>query len=64
MIGAKTLVTLMLASLTGTLVGLGMIAAGRGTMKYALPFGCFLAIGAAIAAVAGQPILDWYLGYF
>ena len=34
-----TLVTLMVASLTGTVVGLGMIAAGRGAMKYALPFG-------------------------
>ena len=38
-----TLVTLMMASLTGTVVGLALIAAGRGTMKYALPFGSFLA---------------------
>jgi leader peptidase (prepilin peptidase)/N-methyltransferase len=57
-----TLLTLMLASLTGTVVGVGLIAAGRGTMKYALPFGCFLAVGAAIAAAAGPQILDWYLG--
>jgi leader peptidase (prepilin peptidase)/N-methyltransferase len=59
-----TLVTLMIASLTGTAVGLGMMAAGRGTMKYALPFGCFLAVGAAIAAAAGPPLLAWYLGLF
>jgi len=58
-----TLVTLMVASLTGTVVGLGMIAAGRGTMKYALPFGCFLAAGAAIAATVGPQLLDWYLGF-
>ena len=58
------LLTLMIASLTGSVVGLGMIGVGRGSMKYALPFGCFLAIGAALAAVAGQPVLDWYLGFF
>lgn len=59
-----TLVTLMLASLTGTVVGVGMIAARRGTMKYALPFGCFLAVGAAIAATGGPRLVDWYLGQF
>ena len=59
-----TLVTLMLASLTGSAVGLGMIAAGKGSMKYALPFGCFLAAGAALAATVGTPLLDWYLGLF
>jgi leader peptidase (prepilin peptidase) / N-methyltransferase len=59
-----TLLTLMVGSLTGTVVGLSLIAAGRGTMKYALPFGCFLAIGAGLSAVVGPQILDWYLGFF
>ena len=59
-----TLVTLMLASLSGTVVGLGMIAAGRGTLKYALPFGCFLAAGAALSAAAGTQLLAWYLRLF
>jgi leader peptidase (prepilin peptidase)/N-methyltransferase len=59
-----TLVTLMVASLTGTIVGLAMMASGQGTLKYALPFGCFLAVGAVIAAAAGPPVLDWYLGFF
>jgi leader peptidase (prepilin peptidase)/N-methyltransferase len=59
-----TLLTLMLGSLVGTVVGLSLIAAGRGTMKYALPFGCFLAIGAGFSAVVGPQILDWYLGFF
>jgi prepilin signal peptidase PulO-like enzyme (type II secretory pathway) len=40
----------------------GMMIAGRGTMKYALPFGCFLAAGAAIAATVGPALLEWYLG--
>jgi leader peptidase (prepilin peptidase)/N-methyltransferase len=57
-----TLLTLMMASLTGTIIGLGLIASGRGTMKYALPFGTFLAIGAAAAAVFGPRALTWYLG--
>ena len=59
-----TLLTLMLASLTGTAVGLGMMAAGRGTLKYALPFGCFLAVGAAASGTVGPALLDWYLGLF
>ena len=31
-------------------------------MKYALPFGTFLAIGAAVSAAAGQTILDGISG--
>jgi leader peptidase (prepilin peptidase)/N-methyltransferase len=57
-----TLLTLMLASLSGTLIGLGLIVTNRGTMKYALPFGTFLAIGAAAAASIGPALLAWYLG--
>ena len=56
-----TLLSLMLASFAGTIIGVAMIATGRGTMKYALPFGTFLAIGAAVSATVGQRILDWYL---
>jgi leader peptidase (prepilin peptidase) / N-methyltransferase len=55
-----TLLSLMMASVAGTIVGVALIATGRGTMKYALPFGTFLAIGAAVSAAVGQPILDWY----
>jgi leader peptidase (prepilin peptidase)/N-methyltransferase len=50
--------------LTGTVIGVSLIAAGRGSMKYALPFGCFLAVGAAISAVVGPQVLAWYLGFF
>jgi leader peptidase (prepilin peptidase)/N-methyltransferase len=55
------LVTLMMASLAGSVVGLALIASRRGTMKYALPFGTFLALGAAIAASVGSDLLAWYL---
>lgn len=58
------LVTLVLASLLGSLVGVGLIATGRGGMKYALPFGTFLAVGALTASVVGQPLLSWYFSFY
>src|SRR5678816_4560855 len=58
------LLTLILASFTGAILGLAMIVSGRGGAKAALPFGTFLAVGALVSAVAGQPIVDWYLGFY
>jgi leader peptidase (prepilin peptidase)/N-methyltransferase len=57
-----TLVALMIASFASTLVGLALIVTRKGSAKSELPFGAFLAVGAAIAAAAGQTILAWYLG--
>jgi leader peptidase (prepilin peptidase)/N-methyltransferase len=59
-----TVLSLMLASFAGTIIGIALIATGRGGMKYALPFGTFLALGAAVSAAAGHQILGWYLGHF
>ena len=59
-----TLVTLMMASFAGSLVGVALMVAHKGGMKYALPFGTFLALGAALAATTGQGILDWYLRFW
>lgn len=69
MIGAflgwqAVLLTLVLASISGAVIGVAVMAVQRGTMKYALPFGTFLAIGALVAMFAGQPIIDWYLGFY
>ncbi len=69
MIGAflgwqAVLLTLVLASLSGAVIGMAMMALQRGTMKYALPFGTFLALGALVAMLAGRPIVDWYLGFY
>jgi leader peptidase (prepilin peptidase)/N-methyltransferase len=58
------LLTLILASFAGSLVGVGLMASGRGDMQAALPFGTFLALGALVAAVAGDPILSWYLAFY
>jgi prepilin signal peptidase PulO-like enzyme (type II secretory pathway) len=41
-----------------------MIVLKKGDMKYALPFGTFLAIGAIVASVSGDAILRWYLGFY
>lgn len=57
-----TFVTVMMASFAGSLVGGLVILLGRGGMKTALPFGTFLALGAALAAAVGPAVLEWYLG--
>jgi len=58
------LVTLVLSSFAGSVIGIGVIALGRGGMKSALPFGAFLAVGALTAAVVGDPLVEWYLGFY
>jgi leader peptidase (prepilin peptidase)/N-methyltransferase len=58
------LLTLVLASFAGSLVGLGLMAARRAGGRTALPFGTFLAVGALVAAVAGDEIVRWYLTFY
>jgi leader peptidase (prepilin peptidase)/N-methyltransferase len=57
-----TLLTLMMASVSGSIVGVFLLLTRRGGMKSALPFGTFLALGAAIAATIGPGLVRWYLG--
>jgi leader peptidase (prepilin peptidase)/N-methyltransferase len=69
MIGAflgwkAVLVTLILSSFAGALVGVAIIALSRGSMRLALPFGTFLAVGAVAAMVVGEPLVTWYSGFF
>jgi leader peptidase (prepilin peptidase) / N-methyltransferase len=45
------LVTLVLSSVAGSLIGVFVIVLKRGGMKYALPYGTFLALGALAASV-------------
>jgi leader peptidase (prepilin peptidase)/N-methyltransferase len=58
------LLTLVLSSLLGTSVGLGLIATSRGDMKSALPYGTFLAVAAIVASFVGDPIIRWYVGFY
>jgi leader peptidase (prepilin peptidase)/N-methyltransferase len=59
-----TLVTLMLASFAGSIVGLLLIVLHRGDMQLKLPFGTFLAVGALLAATIGPAVLNWYLRFW
>jgi leader peptidase (prepilin peptidase)/N-methyltransferase len=69
MIGAflgwkAVLVTMVLSSFSGAAIGLALVAAQRGGMKLALPFGTFLALGALVAMFVGAPLVTWYSGFF
>jgi leader peptidase (prepilin peptidase) / N-methyltransferase len=69
MIGAflgwkMVLATLMMGSLFGSVLGVGLIAARRASMASKLPFGCFLAVGAALSATVGSQLVRWYLDLF
>mgnify|MGYP001200660025 FL=1 len=58
------LVTLLIASLSGSLFGVGMMLVQRGGMRYALPLGSFLAAAALIATHVGQPLVEWYGAFY
>lgn len=58
------LVTLVLSSFSGAIVGVGLIAAQRGGMRVAMPFGTFLALGALAAMLVGDPLIHWYAQFF
>ena len=58
------LVALVLSSCLGSLVGLAMILARKGDMKYALPFGTFLAMGTLLSMFFGEPIIRWYVSFY
>lgn len=54
------LLTVFLASLGGTLVGITMMIRKRGGRKTALPFGTFLAPAGFITYVWGPDLISWY----
>jgi len=58
------ILTLVLSSLAGSVIGVGMILTNRGDLKYALPFGTFLAAGTIVASFVGDPIVRWYVGFY
>ena len=64
-LGWKLMVmTLVLSSILGSLIGILVIVVKRGGMKYALPYGTFLSLGALVSSLFGRQILDWYLGFY
>jgi len=55
-----TLISLFLASLLGSVVGLTLILLGRRKFGEYIPFGPYLSAGAVITLFWGRNIIDWY----
>lgn len=69
MIGAflgwqQVFLVLFLASLAGAIVGVALAAGNRRGLSSKLPFGTFLAGGAFVASLVGEPLVRWYLGLY
>ncbi len=56
------LLTLFLAALSGSVIGLILIARGRDRSE-PIPFGPFLSVGAMVALFWGEVIFEWYARY-
>jgi leader peptidase (prepilin peptidase) / N-methyltransferase len=66
MIGAflgwkAVIVTIMLASMSGALVGVILLVARKGDKQYPLPFGTFLSAAALVASFFADAWMDWYV---
>jgi leader peptidase (prepilin peptidase) / N-methyltransferase len=59
-----TFLTIFLASLLGSIIGISLIAIGGGTSKTQIPFGVFLGPASIIALFVGQSLLRWYLSIY
>lgn len=57
-----TLVALFFSYVTGSIIGVLLIALQKKSGKSMLPFGPFLVLGTMIALLWGKEILAWYLG--
>jgi leader peptidase (prepilin peptidase)/N-methyltransferase len=55
------LAVFVFSTMAGSLMGMGLILLKRGTIKSALPFGCFLAVGGILGAFLGHDVVTWYL---
>jgi leader peptidase (prepilin peptidase)/N-methyltransferase len=54
------LLTVLLGSVAGSVIGLAMLAIRRGDMKTRLPFGIFLALGAMVSIFLADSIWERY----
>ncbi len=56
----RTLLTILMGSLLGSILGLAFILIRRKGSDYELPFGTFLGLAALLAAFFGTPVVNWY----
>lgn len=61
-LGVKmVLVTFVLSSMMGGLIGAALIGSRRADLATRVPFGTMLAVGALVASMYGESLLAWYL---
>jgi len=66
MIGAflgwkAVILTILLSSFIGSIIGITVMLIKGKDFKYAIPFGPFLALGAVISLFWGENLISWYL---
>jgi prepilin signal peptidase PulO-like enzyme (type II secretory pathway) len=69
MIGAflgweRLLLTVLLATVAGTAIGLALVAFRGRDLRHALPLGTFLGAAGLAVVFAGDALLAWYAGLF
>jgi leader peptidase (prepilin peptidase) / N-methyltransferase len=56
----RTVLTIFVGSVLGSVIGVGFILARRKGSDYELPFGSFLGMAALLAVFFGTPVVNWY----
>ncbi len=56
----RALMTILLGSLLGSVIGAAVISIGRKGSDFELPFGAFLGAAAILVVFIGSPALAWY----
>ena len=56
-----TLLTIMMGSLLGSVIGLAFIRLASKTREYELPFGTFLSLAGIISVLYGEDLIRWYI---
>jgi leader peptidase (prepilin peptidase)/N-methyltransferase len=54
--------TIFASSLIGSCIGITMMLIKNKDMKFAIPFGPFLSMGATAYVFLGSKVISWYLG--
>jgi leader peptidase (prepilin peptidase)/N-methyltransferase len=60
----RTVLTLLLSSVVGAVVGLLLMRLRGKDLQFAMPFGTFIAPAAFISLIWGEPLITWYLSLF
>jgi leader peptidase (prepilin peptidase)/N-methyltransferase len=68
MIGAylgwkAVILTILLSSLVGSIVGISIMIVKGKDFKYAIPFGPFLSLGAVLSFFYGEELIRWYFHF-